>query len=230
MSIFKNGKTIENNRFVAIISGESGTGKTSQCRFLNPDETVILSGEEGLLCFKKYGYMPKLVASVKTVEDLEQAYDELSEGIDGIKNIFIDSLTEVAEVVLTSLKSDPKYADPKMALKMWGTYNDTMTKIIKSYRDLSQYNVIFTCLTEKAKDGLDTYDEFNLPGSALKSDLMSWFDICLHMVAYKDEDGSDQRVFLTSKSDTRLGKDRSGLLENTEPADLSAIINKIIKE
>ena len=41
MSIFKKGTEIRNDRFVAIISGESGTGKTSQCMFLPAEKTAI---------------------------------------------------------------------------------------------------------------------------------------------------------------------------------------------
>lgn len=212
------------SRAVILITGRSGTGKTSQCRFL--ENTAFLSMESGDLCFKKYGYKPSLKAVIKTSDDLGEVFSQLKAGIKGIDYVFIDSLTEMGELVLSELKNDPKYADPKNMLKMYGAYKDVMVKIIKSYRDLDQYTVIFTCLDKKEKNGVETFDEFNIPGS-IKDSIKGFVDIALHMQSYTDEEGKDKRVFVTSDALSRLAKDRSGLLEKIEDADLSVILNKL---
>jgi hypothetical protein len=211
-----------------IIAGESGTGKTSQCMTLPQDKVAMLTLEEGLLCFKKHNYMPRIVATIRTSEDLAQAFIELSKGIDGIEYVFIDSLTEMANMVLDELKTDPKYQDPKMTLKMYMTYGDKMTKLIKAFRDMTKYSVIFTCLTEIEKDGTETYDDFNIPGSSVKAMLKSYFDITLHLKAIENEDGTEKRILLTSASHSRIAKDRSGALESVENANLGGIIRKIL--
>ena len=228
MSIFKQGTKVKNDRFVAIIVGESGSGKTSQCVNLDASKVALITMEEGLLCFRKHNYMPRIVADVKTTDDLKMAYMELSKGIAGIEYIFIDSLTEIGNMVLTELKEDPKFSDPKLTLKMYMEYSDKMTKIIQVFQKMSNYSVIFTCLSEKEKDGLVTYDDFNIPGSSVKNNLKGWFDLVLHMKAYRDDDRNDKRIFLTSDADSRLAKDRSGILKEVEEANIANIIKKIM--
>ena len=228
MSIFQHRDQVKTNRLAMIVAGESGTGKTSQCMTLPADKVAMITMEEGLLCFKKYNYMPRVVANVKTSEDLGKAYVELSKGIEGIEYVFIDSLTEMANMVLDELKADPKYADPKMTLKMYMTYGEKMTKLIKAFRDMNKYSVVFTCLTEVEKDGMDVYDDFNIPGSSVKAMLKSYFDITLHLKAIENEDGSEKRVLVTSASHSRISKDRSGVLAPIENANIGSIMTKIL--
>lgn len=228
MAIFKKKEQRTINRFVGLIVGESGAGKTTQCIHLDPAKTALIIVEDGTLCFKKHGYMPNNVAEIKTTDDLMEAYEELSRGIDGIEYVFIDSLTEIGEKVLEELKADEKYKDPKMTLKMYMVYGETMTKIIKAFRDLNRYSVIFTCLTEKEKDGLETYDDFNMPGSSVKNSLKAYFDLVLHLKTFKDDQDVEHRVFLTSATESRLAKDRSGVLESYEEANINNIINKVL--
>jgi hypothetical protein len=222
---FKSTKEVSSSRFVALIVGSSGIGKTSQVRFLPEDRTLIISAEAGLLCLKGTDFPVK---EIKSTDDLMDIYNFLTKEPKLFDYIFIDSLTEIGEMVLTELKNDPKYADPKMALKMYGQYNDIMTKIVKVFRDLTDYSVIFTCLDEVVKNGVETMEEFNLPGSSVKSSIKAWFDLVLHLKAYKKEDGEQVRKFITDATESRLAKDRSGLLDSYEDADLSAIINKVL--
>lgn len=228
MSLLKKPEEYEINRAAILVVGESGCGKTSLCRHF--PNAAFLSMEAGELCLKKYDYKPALRATINSTEDLSSVFGELVNGIDGIDTVFVDSLTEMGDMLLSELKEDPKYADPKQTLKMYGTYNEIMTKIIKSYRDMGKYTVIFTCLEERAKDGLESYEDFNIPGNSVKNMLKSYFDIVLHMKSYKDEAGNDKRVFLTSSSLSRLAKDRSGILNEVEDADLGVIINKVLNK
>lgn len=222
---FKNTKDVSSSRFVALLVGASGAGKTSQCRFLPEDRTLILSAEAGLLCLQGTEYK---VAEINSTESLMEVYTFLTKKPKQFDYIFIDSLTEILEVVLAELKEDPKYADPKNTLKMYGAYNEQATKIIKAFRDLTDYSVIFTCLDENAKNGVEIVKEFNVPGSSIKNNLMAWFDLVLHLNTFKDEEGKTIRKFITDVSESPLSKDRSGKLEPYEDADLSAIINKVL--
>jgi len=217
------------NRMALLIVAESGVGKTSQCMHLPPEEVAFISLESGDLCFKRSNYKPRLKSVIKTVDDLTESFVQLNDGIDGIKYVFIDSLTEMGQMILGELKEDPRFTDPKNILRMYGVYNDMMTKIIKSYRDMDKYTVIFTCLSSKEKDGVEIYDDYNIPGSSVKNMLKSYFDLVLHMQAFKDGD-EEKRVFLTNSSVSRLAKDRSGLLEEVEEANIGELINKILGE
>jgi hypothetical protein len=222
---FKSTKDVSSSRFVALIVGPSGIGKTSQVRYLPEDKTLILSAEAGLLCLQGTDYAVK---EIKSTQDLMDVFAYLNNG-SKFQYIFIDSLTEVLEVVLSELKEDPRFADPKMTLKMYGTYNEQATKIIKAFRDLTEYSVIFTCLDENAKNGVEVVKEFNIPGSSIKNSLMAWFDLVLHLQAYTIE-GETHRKFVTDSTVSPLAKDRSGKLEAYEEANLSEIIRKVLGE
>ncbi len=222
---FKSTKEVSSSRFVAIISGASGSGKTSQCKCLPEKETLILSAEAGLLCLQGTDYK---VAEINSVESLMEVYLFLTKKPKQFNYIFIDSLTEILEIVLAELKEDPKYADPKNMLRMYGAYNEQATKIVKAFRDLTDYSVVFTCLDEDEKNGMETVKAFNIPGSSVKNNLKAWFDICLHLKTFKNEEGETIRKFITNESESPLAKDRSGRLDTYEEADLSVIINKVI--
>lgn len=224
---FKSTKDVSSSRFVSLIVGASGAGKTSQVRHLSEEETLIISAESGLLCLGGTDYA---VAEINSTEDLMNVYKFLTIDPPKFKYIFIDSLTEILEIVLAELKEDPKYADPKNTLKMYGAYNEQATKIIKAFRDLTNYSVIFTCLDENAKNGVEIVKEFNVPGSSIKNNLMAWFDLVLHLQTFKTEDGETVRKFITDVSESPLAKDRSGKLEPYENANLGEIIIKVLGE
>ncbi len=222
--MIKSTKTISNSRFVALVVGESGVGKTSQARFLPERETLILSAEAGLLCLQGTEID---VWEIKTLDDLYKCYEFLTEEPPKYKYVFIDSLTELSTIVLRNLKDDPQYKEAKMILKMYGDYNDRMDRLIRAFRDLTQYSVIFTCLSEKVKDELALVDDFNIEGNKCKSNLKSIFDLVLHLAMYRDGDQT-KRVFLTSVENSRLAKDRSGKLDHVEEANIGTIITKVL--
>ena len=223
---FKSTKEVSSSRFLAVLVGPSGIGKTSQVRFLPEEETLILSAEAGLLCLHGTNYA---VAEIKSSDDLMEVYEFLTKDPPKFKYIFIDSLTEIMKILLEEKKNDPKYQDPKYTRNMYGDYGELGIKIIKVFRDLTQYSVIFTCLDELDKDGVMTIEDYNIPGQMIKKDLKSLFDLVLHMKIHKDvETGEPKRVFLTDESVSRLAKDRSGKLELIEDANLGSIINKVL--
>jgi len=222
---------IATKRFVALIAGPSGIGKTSLAKTLPDPESkiLIISAESGLSCLDGTNIDVIEVDTMKPVESLEEIYDALS--TDAYKKkysyIFIDSLTEIGQLVVSELKRDPHYGQAKNALPMWGKYGELMTTIVKGYRDMTDYSVIFTCLDSVEKDGLEKIESFNLPGSSIKNNVKAWFDLVLFYKVYRDEEGNSIRKLVTDITESPLAKDRTGKLEPFEDADLSVIINKI---
>ena len=225
---------IATKRFVALVVGPSGIGKTSLVRTLpEPEERILLiSAESGLACLDGTNIDVIEVNPNSPTDSLEEIYGFL--GQDDVKKkykyIFIDSLTEISQLVVAELKKDPHFGQPKNALAMWGKYSELMTMIIKSYRDLSDYSVIFTCLDAIEKDGLDKIESFNIQGSGIKNSIKAWFDMVLFYKVYTDDQGEKHRKLVTDISEAPLSKDRTGKLEAYEEANLGAIINKVIKE
>jgi phage nucleotide-binding protein len=222
---------IATKRFVALIVGPSGIGKTSLVRTLPEpeDKILIISAESGLACLDGTSIDVLEVDPTKPMESLEEIYEALSkdEYKKKYKYIFIDSLTEIGQLIISELKRDPHYGQPKNALQMWGKYGELMTTIVKGYRDMSDYSVIFTCLDAVEKDGLEKLESFNLQGSSIKNNVKAWFDLVLFYKVFRDDEGNNIRKLVTDISESPLAKDRTGKLEAYEDADLSVIINKI---
>jgi len=220
------------NRFTALIIGPAGIGKTSLIRTIPEDEKVfVLTAEGGLLVVRDLILAGKVDgAEINSIDDLKDAFASLQapEFTQEYKWIFIDSLTEIADRCAEHLKDR---FDKKDTYAMWGEYQASMTKVIKMFRDMQHYNVIFTCLPERDEDELKRkYYAPLMPGQALKSRLISYFDYVFYMREFTDEKGSF-RAFQTVSSEQYPAKARlwyEGQLNPTERPDLGYIYQRLM--
>lgn len=234
------------NRFCCLVVAPAGTGKTSLLRTImgqefNPDarqweqkeepsqKVCTLSAEEGLLCVRDLvtaglvqGY------EIGSLLDFKEALSMLMQPDfkERYQWVFIDSLTEISSRCVEHMKQ--KHQGGKDAFKLWGEYNDTMTQIIKAFRDMTDYNVVFTCLEKIETDEQKIrYVAPAISGSELKERLTSYFDEVFRMVEFTTEEGRSIRVFHTDKP-IGLAKDRSGCLGSIENPNLLHIQRKIL--
>ena len=233
-------KDLSSGRFVAVVVGKSGIGKTSLAKTL-PDHkrVLIISAESGLLCLQDTEIdvitVDKLAPFKKPKDAKDNGKYSMTEIYlnlmkDEYKKkydyIFIDSLTEIAELILTDLKNDPVIQASKNGYEVWNKYSERMTHLIKGFRDIEPYSVIFTCLPDNEKDGLELVETFKLPMAGLRSSLGAWFDLVLKYETFTHEDKKIRKL-ITDATVNVLAKDRSGKLKPYEDADLTAIINKL---
>lgn len=231
-------------RFCALVVGQAGLGKTSLLRTIlgqewtadgwrqveeTSEKVCTLSAEAGLLCVRDLVSAGKIEGyEIGSFADFREAQQmllkpEMKQRYDWV---FIDSLTEISSRCVEAMKA--KYPSKSDSFPMWGEYNDLMTQMIKAFRDLSDYNVVFTCL-----ESVDTDQDkrrFIAPaisGSALKERLVSYFDEVLHLTEMQTEDGAVCRVFRT-RHPIGLAKDRSGRLADVEKPSLRSICKKIM--
>ena len=205
-----------------LVHGPAGAGKTSLCATTG-EPTVIISAESGLLSLRGHD-IP--VIEVKTLDQLYEAYDFVVNSEQGrsFKWICLDSISEIAEVVLNHEKKAAK--DPRQA---YGALAEKMTDLIRAFRDLPGRNVYFSCKQERAKDeqsGAMLYYPA-MPGNMLKQGVGYFFDFVFALRVEKDADGNPTRWLQTSRDYNYEAKDRSGCLEMFESPDLSAIAAKI---
>ena len=205
-----------------LVHGPAGAGKTRLCATTG-EPTIIISAESGTLSLREFD-IP--VIEVKSLDQLYEAYAYVTETEEGkvFKWICLDSISEIAEVVLNHEKKTAK--DPRQA---YGALAEKMTDLIRAFRDLPGRNVYFSCKQERSKDeqsGAMLYFP-SMPGNMLKQGVGYFFDFVFAMRIEKDEAGNPTRWLQTSRDFNFEAKDRSGALEMFESPDLSAIAAKV---
>jgi phage nucleotide-binding protein len=203
-----------------LVYGQAGAGKTSLIKTL--PSPIVLSAEGGLLSIADAD-VPYV--EIGSMEDLNEAYQWLVKSVEAkeFKSVALDSISEVAEVVLSAEKKSTK--DGRAA---YGEMNTVMTELIRSFRDLPGRHVYMSAKLEKVQDemGKVLYGP-SMPGKTLSQGLPYFFDEVLALRVEKDADGNSQRALMCDSDGAWLAKDRSGKLGRWEAPDLAAIIQKI---
>ena len=214
----KNSKT--DNGIKILLFGNSGAGKTYLSSTLE-GKTIILSAEAGLLSLQGFDID---AITINTFDELREAYDYLAgEKGNEYDNIVLDSLSEIAEVVLENAKNTVK--DGRMA---YGEMAEKVVKIVKAFRDLQGKNVIMIAKLERAKDEISGSMLYtpSFPGAKLAQHLPYLFDEVFALRVDKQDD-EIIRFIQTQPDNQWSAKDRSGKLDQFEEANLSNIITKI---
>lgn len=204
-----------------LVYGPSGAGKTGLCATL--PAPVILSAESGLMRLRNH----KLPAiEIRTLDELVEAYNWCSKSNEArqFASVAMDSVSEIAEVVLAKAKATVK--DPRQA---YGEMIEKMEHIVRSFRDLPGKHVYFSAKMEPMKDettGLVRYAP-SMPGSKLGNNLPYFFDEVFRIGQNRDQQGQKFTFLQTTADNQYVAKDRSGALAEMEPPDLNHIINKI---
>ena len=203
-----------------LVYGQAGAGKTTLIKTLpNP---IILSAEGGLLSIKDAD-LPYI--EISDMETLKEAYSWLasSEEAKQYQSVALDSISEIAEVVLNAEKKAAK--DPRQA---YGAMQEQMADIIRAFRDLPGRHVYMSAKLEKTQDELGRvlYSP-SMPGNKTGQALPYFFDEVLALRVEKDAEGVTQRALMCDTDGLWLAKDRSGKLDMWEAPDLGAIFAKI---
>jgi phage nucleotide-binding protein len=202
-----------------LVYGQAGAGKTSLIRTL-PDP-IVLSAEGGLLSIQDAD-LPFI--EINSIGDLMEAYSWLTspEG-QHYKSVALDSISEIAEVVLNAEKKVAK--DPRQA---YGAMQEQMADMIRAFRDLPGRHIYMSAKLEKSQDetGRILYAP-SMPGNKTGQSLPYFFDEVLALRVEKDADGNTQRAIMCDSDGLWLAKDRSGKLGAWEAPDLGEIIAKI---
>lgn len=202
----------------ALVHGPPGSGKTFAARTC-PGRTLVVSAEAGLLSLRDCELD---VAEIRTFDDLKHVYFLLNDGDQPYEWVYIDSLSEVAEICLAEEMTKTAHG-----VKAYGEMMTAVMKLVKAFRNLG-VNVVMT-----AKQGRDVdpdgvaYLAPELPGRKLSTKLPYEFDLIVGAGTHTDSDGNVHRVFRTTSGQGVLAKDRSGALAPLERPDWGRIHRKI---
>lgn len=222
-------QAIEFSGIKACVYGLAGCGKTMLCASMN-QPTIMLSAESGLLSLAQLTPEAKAliqVIQIKSITDMWQAFTWLQSEKQA-EWLAIDSISEIAEVVLGVSKADVK--DPRQA---YGKMADDMMALIRGLRDIHHYNVI---MTAKMTTMVDEHTGITrlvpmLPGRQLTPQLPYMFDEMFALRVEPQPTTEDpqavMRVIQTGRDIMYDCKDRSGALAMFEPASMEHIASKI---
>ncbi len=216
-----------------LVYGPAGIGKTVLSTTTG-ERTLLISAEAGLLSLKKIIRAdPKVAnlidgANVTNIADLLEFYEEIADAVQAnqlpYKWIILDSISEIAEVLLAEEK-----ANTPDARKAYGVLIDEISKLVRRFRDLPGVNIMMTCKQKRITDdfsGITSYVPM-LPGNTLYQNIGYWFDVLFCMRILKDEEGMEYRALQTDRDIIYEAKDRSGMLGKFEKPDIAYIFNKI---
>jgi hypothetical protein len=201
--------------------GGAGSGKTVLAQ-TTKEPTILVSAEAGLLSLRHTKADIKVV-EVHNMDDIEGVYNHLVGGSD-FKWIFIDSVSEIAEVVLAHellLSKDPRKSYGEMATKM--------IQLIKMFRDLPGYDLVMTAKMSRVQDdnGKFVYGP-SMPGRQLGHQLPYLFDVVTPLRVERNAEGDLERMMQMVRDDQFEAKDRSGRLDRFEEPNLAKIKAKIL--
>lgn len=216
----KSTSDIASDGMKVLVYGQAGAGKTSLIPTL--PSPVVLSAEGGLLSISQHD-IPYI--EISTLDDLGKAYQWLtgSEEAKQFQSVALDSISEVAEVVLAhELRAN------KDGRAAYGELNQKMGAMIRTFRDLPGKHVYFSAKLEKAQDemGRILYSP-SMPGKSLTQQLPYFFDFVFPLRVEKDPEGNTQRAIMTDSDGLWLAKSRGQGLAPWEAPDLGAIISKV---
>lgn len=156
---------------------------------------------------------------------LTEAYRWITESNDAkaFDSVALDSISEIAEVVLSTEKKKSK--DPRQA---YGALQEIIGDLIRGFRDIQGKHVYFSAKLEKQQDemGRVLYSP-SMPGNKTGQQLPYFFDEVLALRIEKDAEGKTSRALMCDSDGLWTAKDRSGKLDAWESPNLGEIITKI---
>jgi hypothetical protein len=218
------------------IYGKPGAGKTYSLRTLEkPERWLYINLEKGQASLGDVKFpqwdLTKLDDNLEKLKQFSELVKKLrTEEFKGkLDGFILDSATEFGEVLKSVYENDPKYKEAKMMLPRYGQIAKETMELFRALRDLDHYIKVYIFLSASEQDETGTFTKgLSYPGGSSQK-IPALMDLVLYLGSEKDKDGNTQRRFLTQGTEKIIAKDRSGKLEEYEPADLGAIIKKINK-
>jgi hypothetical protein len=216
--------SVDDLRIKVCVYSLAGIGKTVLCG--TAPRPLIMSAERGLLSLANKDVDYTIVQNKEEIDEVYN-YALTQECMDKYDTICLDSVSEIGEVMLATKKK--QYSDPRQA---YGETADEMGEVMRKFRDLPHYNVVFTATQERFTDdflGVTTY-RASMPGNVLTNQVPHMFDEVFVMRIGMKDDGSTYRYVQPNPCMSYYAKDRSGALgqgKNIERPDLGFLFSKI---
>jgi len=205
-----------------LIIGESGSGKSSTMRNLDPTKTVILNTERKAMPFKGFSKFKNI--DINSVKAFNTIMSELKKD-NKYDYVVIDSLTSLTELI-------NKYTEVTFnGFEIWKQYNSHIYDALQAIKSLPQ-QVFITAIPEYLEKSLGEMKGYaRVKGKELKyGAIEKEFAIVLWTNLIEDEDGivvDYQLSYKPNKHNT--AKAPHELLKGDVPNDALQVSQSIIK-
>ena len=205
-----------------LVYGMAGAGKTYLARTA-PGKVLVISAEAGLLSIRDAQNVEAI--EVKSAAEVVEVYEALRSGKLRYDTVCLDSISEISELLLQAEK-----AKHKDARKAYGEVQESVTNVMRAFRDL-QMHVMFICKEDKVNNDGVFEQAPKMVGTKLGQSITYFFDEVLALRVIEDADAEGNPV-QARWLQTRIGqgyvaKDRSGKLEAFEEPNLTKLIEKL---
>lgn len=219
MKIISSDQAVHNSGIKSLIYGRAGMGKTTLAATV--EAPLIISAESGLLSVRKYRLPVVEVTSKNDVIDVYKWARDSKEAAQ-FATLFLDSLSEILEVVLQNAKRGKN--DPRQA---YGILIDEGIPMIRDFRDLPRFNVVMIAKEYQQQGNFGSRITPRAPGQSLGVDIPYMYDLVARASTSTAADGSTFHYLQCRPDNVIEAKDRSGLLDMWEPPHLSHVFGKM---
>jgi len=207
-----------------LVYGRSGVGKTPL--LATAPSPFIISGEKGLLSLRRCN-PPLPYAEFTNQAQLIEIFNWAASSHEARQfyTLGLDSISETTEVQLQELMKKNK--DPR---KAYGDLAVEGMALLRAFRDLPWRCVVIIAKEEYDKDEGSGMMMFrpSLPGAKLPQQIPYLFDETFQMLVGRDTNNQDVRYLRTRLTAQHIARDRSGMLAEYEPANLTYVFSKIL--
>ncbi len=162
-----------------LLVGDSGSGKSSSFRNLDPTKTVIINTERKHMPFRSFNKFKNI--NIARYKDFDKVIKELKTS-DKYEYVIIDSLTSLLEII-------NKYCETVFSgYNIWSEYNSMVYDTLQNMKDLPQ-QVFMTAIPEFSPD-IDCPKAFaKVKGKEHKFSVESNFAVVFHTHLVENDEG-----------------------------------------
>lgn len=218
---------LQRNGVKCVGYGGSGSGKTRLVA--TAPRPIYISAERGGLSLRGMNIMA--LPEVKTLADLIAVHTWVMQSNEAksFDTICVDSVSEIADVVLRGEKSNTK--DGR---KAHGQANDlVLNRIYRDFRDMPAKHVYFIAKEQSFENTIPGQPRMYapvMPNATQRNELPYFFDVVFRYVIVQGQAGAEPwRGLQTFNDGSAIAKDRSGKLAMWEPPHLGALFEKAMR-
>ena len=216
------------SKLIGIV-GQTGTGKSTSIKTLNPDETYIINVAKKELPFKGseklYNTEKKNYKEVDDINEITRLLLTLSEKAPQVKNIVIEDSNYMMSFRMADKATEVGFTKFTVLMK-------DMVDLFKMARKLrDDIKVFYFTHPETIEDGGEIVGyKMKTSGKALDNQitLEGLFTICLYTHVEEAKDGSGSYSFVTNRFKKYPAKSPNGMFDEIKiPNDLQLVVNKV---